>query len=437
MTVRRVGMCLTLLASLGLVAWSVGPGLPYPLDGDSYTGIRRLTAYRMIQDGAMRGSLRLPPGARLPSSAIRLRLMGVNESFDLTASTPQNPELQAALERIVGSRHPSYRVALVDLTDPLRPRYAAIRADQGYIPGSVGKLVVMTGLFNELRQRFPSDTAARAALLRNTEVLADKWVIPNSHEVPVGNDAMTSVIHRAIRVGDTFSLWEWVDHMVSPSSNAAGSMVWKHAMLLDAFGSAYPVPVAREDSFFAATPKSALTDRAISVVETPLLAAGIDTAGLRNRTMFTNTAQRIVPGRGSHATPHELVRWLIKLEQGKVVDAWSSREMKKLLYFTRRRYRYAASPALADAAVYFKSGSLYQCQPEAGYTCGKYRGNKMNLMHSVAIVESPAVPKPGETQLFYVISMMSDKPKVNSAAEHQEIATQIERLLRSQHSVTP
>ncbi len=437
MSAKRTGILATLLAAAGLGAWTVGSVPPYPLDGDGHTGIRRLTAYRMIQDGTMRGSLRLPPGAKLPSSAVRLRLKGVNESFDLTASTPLDPELQAALERIVGSRHPSYRLALVDLTDPLEPRYAAIRADQGYIPGSVGKLVVMTGLFNELRQRFPTDTAARAALLRETKIVADRFVIPNSHEVPVVNETMTGVTHRAIRVGDTFSLWEWVDHMVSPSSNAAGSVVWKHAMLLDAFGPAYPVPVTREDSFFNATPKSALSDRAVSVVETPLFAAGIDTAGLRHRTMFTGTAQRIVPGRGSHATPRELVRWLIKLEQGKLVDTWSSGEMKKLMYFTRRRYRYASSPALADAAVYFKSGSLYQCRPEPNYTCGKYRGNKMNLMHSVAIVESPAVAKAGEKQLFYIISMMSDKPKVNSAAEHQEIATQIERLLRSHHSEKP
>ncbi len=67
--------------------------------------------------------------------------------------------------------------------------------------------------------------------------------------------------------------------------------------------------------------------------------------------------------------------------------AWRS---KRLIYMTQRRIRYASSPALNDAAVYFKSGSLYRCKPEEGFVCRKYEGNVENLMNSVAIVESPA-----------------------------------------------
>jgi len=426
----RPGSLLWVGVPLVAMGVAIAPIRPYPLDGDAYTGIRRLTAYRLMQEGKIPGTLRLQPGAMLPSSAIMLRLRGVNDTFDIRPDTPRDSALQAGLERIMRGRHASYRVAMVDVTDPGTPRYAAIRADEGYIPGSVGKLLVMQGLFNELRERFPNDVERRAALLRDTRIVADRWVIPNSHAVPIVNDAMTAVTHRAIRIGDTFTLWEWVDHMISPSSNAAGSMVWKHAMLLDVFGSEYPVSTEREDRYFADTPKPDLTDRAVKVLEEPMLASGLDTTGLRLRTLFTNTAQRIVPGRGSHATPNQLVRWLVKLEQGKLVDEWSSVEMKRLLYFTRRRYRYASSPALAGAAVYFKSGSLYECVPEPGYTCGQYLGNKTNLMHSVAIVESPAQ---AEHPRVYLISMMSDVPKVNSAAEHMEIATLIERLVRSLH----
>jgi hypothetical protein len=112
------------------------------------------------------------------------------------------------------------------------------------------------------------------------------------------------------------------------------------------------------------------------------------------------------------------------------VDAWSSLEMKKLLYFTRRRYRYAAAPTLARAAVYFKSGSLFRCRPEPDYDCGQYRGNAENLMHSVAIVEAPAG---AERPRVYLISMMSNVLKVNSAAEHAEIAGQIDRLVQGLH----
>lgn len=404
------------------------PQRRYPLDGDAYTGIRRLLAYRLIQEGRIPGALRLPPGALLPSSAIRLRLADVNDTFEIGPQTPRDPVLQAALERVVGARDPSYRVALLDITDPTYPRYAAVRGDQGYVPGSVGKLLVMSGLFHELRQRFPDDVAARAALLRDTRIVADRFVIPNSHAVPVVGDGFSSVQHRAVQVGDTFTLWEWVDHMVSPSSNAAGSMVWKHALLLDVFGPGYPPTTEQEEEYLASTPPAELAERSIRVLIEPLLEAGLDTAGLRLGTYFTAGAQRVIPGRGSHTTPNQLLRWLVRLEQGRLVDRWSSLEMKKLLYFTRRRYRYAASPALTDAAVYFKSGSLYRCEPEPGYDCGQYRGNRMNLMHSVAIVESPAS---GDSQRVYLISMMSNVLKVNSAAEHAELAAQIERLVRS------
>lgn len=421
-------------SALALALAGMAAALPpdrYPLDGFERTEIRRLRAYAMIMDGRMPGNLRLPPGALLPSAAVRLNLAGVNDAFDLERGSPTDPQMQEALERIVGRRHPSYRVALLDITDPQQPRYAAIRAEEGYIPGSVGKLLVMTGLFNELRKLYPDDVEARARVLRETRVVADRFVIPNSHAVPVVAADWSGVTHRAIRVGDEFTLWEWVDHMVSPSSNAAGSMVWKQALLLDAFGYDYPPTAEQEQHFFESTPRAQLAERSIRIVEEPLLAAGIDTVGLRQRTYFTATASRAIPGGSSHATPRQLVRWLVKLEQGQLVDEWSSLEMKRLLYFTRRRYRYASSPALADAAVFFKSGSLFRCQEEEGYECGQYRGNLENLMHSVAIVESPAT---GEDRRIYLISMMSNVLKVNSAAEHQEIATRIERLIQSHHA---
>ena len=413
------------VAALAATAASTADG-PYPLDAYERTGIRRLEVYRGINAGELPGNLRFPPGAMLPTEAIGLRLHGMNDTLDVTADTPRDSSLQGAIDRLVGRRDSSYYIAILDITDPGHPRYAAVRENRGYIPGSVGKLVVVTGLFNELAQLYPDDVEARARLLRETRIVADRWVVPNSHAVPVVNEDMTGVSHRAIRVGDEFTLWEWVDHMMSPSSNAAASMVWKQALLMDAFGHRYPPTPEEAKAFFDSTPRQELSDRAVRVVEEPLLAAGIDTAGLRQRTFFTNTAQAIVPGQGSYSTPRQLVRWMLRLEQGRLVDPWSSLEIKRLMYFTRRRYRYAASPALRDAAVYFKSGSLYQCRPEPGFQCGQYRGNAMNLMHSVAIVESPAT---GDSQRVYLVSMMSNVLKLNSAGEHAEIASRIERLL--------
>jgi len=118
------------------------------------------------------------------------------------------------------------------------------------------------------------------------------------------------------------------------------------------------------------------------------------------------------------------------LEQGRLVDDWSSLQIKRLMYMTQRRIRYASSPALNDAAVYFKSGSWYQCKPEEGYTCRKYQGNKRNLMNSVAIVESPA----GAPRLFYMVTLTSNVLKKNSAVEHQTFATRLHRLLQGAQS---
>lgn len=400
----------------------------YPLDGFERTGIRRLKGYRLVLEKSIPGRVSLPAGAMHGGHEIRLRLEGVLDGLDIDESLSADSELQEALERLVASRHPSYRVALLDITRPEALRYAALRPDEGYIPGSLGKLLVMTAIFNELSARFPFSLDDRERMMRSLSIEADRFVVPNSHSVPVIEGDYEGVTHRSLRVGDEFSLWEWIDHMISPSSNAAAAMVWKQAMLLNHYGMAYPVEAAVEREYFDTTSPTMLSKKAIEVILEPLEAAGLKTDDLKQRTFFTGTGRRVIPGQSSYATPRQLLRWLVKLEQGKLVDAWSSLEMKKLMYFTRRRYRYAASPALREAAVFFKSGSLYRCRPEVGYDCGRYRGNALNLMHSVAIVES-GIDQTGRPRV-YLIAMMSNVLKKNSAVEHLEIASGIEALIR-------
>jgi hypothetical protein len=125
------------------------------------------------------------------------------------------------------------------------------------------------------------------------------------------------------------------------------------------------------------------------------------------------------------------MRWLVLLEQGRLVDAWSSLTLKRFLYLTDRRIRYASSPALDHAAVYYKSGSLYACKPEPGFACAKYQGNVKNYMNSVAIVETPerAVP------LHYLVVVMSNVLRRNSADAHQTLATRIHHLMERRHPV--
>ena len=137
------------------------------------------------------------------------------------------------------------------------------------------------------------------------------------------------------------------------------------------FGTAYPRPKAEADTFIRETPKTEVAKLALAALEEPLVAAGIDTSKMRLGTFFTRNASKVIPGTASYASPNELLRWLIRMEQGKLVDEWSSLEIKKLLYFVRPRYRYASSPTL-KAAVFFKSGSLFECKAEPGFTCKQY-----------------------------------------------------------------
>lgn len=402
---------------------------PYPLDGYDRTGIKRLKAFKLVQEGKLRGTSKLPPGAMLAEKEIKLRLQGQNERYDISAATPRDPALQKGLAEILKNRDPNYSIAILDLTDPQRPRYAAVREDSLYSPGSIGKLLVMTGLFDQLAKAFP-DTTARIRTLKNTKVTADDWALRDSHEVPLYDEATKKISYRIIKPGFTFSLWEFVDHMVSPSANAAASMVWKQVMLIDQFKAAYPVSKTMADAYFKDTKKSLLTEQAVRVLRDPLSAVGMPEEEIRHGTLFTGGGQRAVPGVKSYMTPKQMLRWLLKMEQGKLVDGWSSLEMKKLIYFTRRRYRYASSPALDSAAVYFKSGSLYSCKPEPGFKCRKYMGNNKNILNSVAIVESPARdPKP----CVYLVALCSNVLRINSAVEHQTIATEIEEMILQHH----
>lgn len=401
----------------------------YPLDGYARTGIARLKAFKLVQEGKMRGTAKLPPGARLDEADIKLRMSGENDTYDISVSTPRDPLLQKGLEEILRGRDPHYSIAILDITDPRSPRFAAVNADTVYPPGSIGKLLIMTGLFDQLARAFP-DPEARVRVLKKTRVTADDWVLRDQHEVPFYDEVAQKLSYRIIKPGDTFNLWEWVDHMVSPSANAAASTVWKQVMLIDRFKAAYPAAQAVADAYFKETKKSELTKQSVRVLRDPLTAVDMPEAEIRQGTMFTGGGQRAVPGVSSYITPQQMLRWLLKMEQGKLVDGWSSLEMKKLMYFSRRRYRYASSPALDSAAVYFKSGSLYSCKPEPGFRCRKYMGNVKNVLNSVAIVESPAR---GEKPCVYLVALCSNVLKINSAVDHQTIATEIEEMILKQH----
>ena len=218
--------------------------------------------------------------------------------------------------------------------------------------------------------------------------------------------------------------------MLSPSSNSAAGMVMRETMLVRQYGTAYPPSEAEIKRFFDETPKCDLTALFEKTFFEPVTRNGLDLETLRQGSFFTASGKQMVPGAGdSYGTSRELMRYLLRMEQGRIVDEWSSREIKRLLYVTERRIRYASSPALADAAVYFKSGSLFECAKEPGFTCRPYAGNVKNYMNSTAIIESPA----GERKLYYMVTLISNVLRKNSAVEHQALATRLQQLIGEIH----
>jgi hypothetical protein len=396
----------------------------YPLDGFESTGIRRLLGLSLAQQGLVRDS-RLPPGALLGLADVDLRLLG-RPDFDVPAP---DAELTKQLVDMLGAQAEDYSLAVLDLTDPQRVLYAEYRGAHRQNVGSVGKLVVALSLFQALADAWP-EVEQRTRVLRETRVTADEFSETDHHTVRFFDPATRTLVRRTIKIGDQGSLYEFVDWMLSPSSNSAAGMVMREAMLIRHFGKAYPVSEAEIRTFFKETPAAARTLLFERTFLEPMTRNGLDLELLRQGSFFTRGGKRIVPGPGeSYGSARELARYLVRLEEGRIVDEFSSREIKRLLYVTERRIRYAASPVLAPAAVYFKSGSLFECAKEAGFTCEPYAGNVKNYMNSVAIVEHPA----RERTLYYMVTIVSNVLRKNSAAVHLELATRIHRLIASRH----
>lgn len=228
-------------------------------------------------------------------------------------------------------------------------------------------------------------------MLWETVVTADKFSQRDTHGVPFFDVDSRELEHRIIREGDQASLFEFLDWILSPSSNAAAGMLMREAMLLRRFGQAYPLSEEAIQIFFDETSKSEFTALYAATFEAPLERHGFDLGQIRQGSFFTRGGETAVRGTGiSYATARTLMNLGLLLEQGQLVDEFSSRLFKRLLYVTERRIRYASSPRLNVAAVYFKSGSLYSCREEEGFQCGAYRGNVKNYMNSFAIVENPA-----------------------------------------------
>lgn len=395
----------------------------YPIDGYEHTGIKRLKRLELIKSGELKETVNLPSGALKSYKDIQLNLVP-RESDSLICFLKEDAGFQKEINALFKGLDKSYSLTVLDITDIQHTRFAKRNETLGYQPGSVGKLAVLSGLFTQLAKIYPDDFEKRLELLRNKSVKSGVWGLTDEHTIPIYNIETKKLVKRQVIASDVFTLFEWADHMLSVSNNGAASILWREVLLMQIFGTKYPELTQEEaDTYFKTANKKELTDIANDVVNLPLRELEITSDEWRLGSFFTKGANTYVGDKGgSIGTPIGLMKFLIKLEQGRVVDEASSLEMKRLMYMTDRRIRYAQSPALKDAAVYFKSGSLYKCDRSNGEACGKYMGNVQNFMNSVAIVEHPNNRK-------YIVALMTNVLRKNSATDHMMLAASIDKII--------
>jgi hypothetical protein len=395
----------------------------YPIDGYERSRITRLLDIQRVLDNGEKYT-RIPAGGFASIKDIKLNLAGYS-TLNIDSILQDDPEFSKQIARITPGG--AYSLAVLDMTDPANLKYASHRENVGYQPGSVGKIAVLNALFTQLKNIYPDDFEARIALLCNKRVTSGIWGTGDHHTIPIYDPIKEKLTKRTVIASDEFSLFEWADHMASVSNNGAASVVYRESMLMSHFGKDYPRLTEKEaEAFFKETSRDSLTNLANKVVNDPLRELGITEDDWRLGGLFTNGPDRYVGRKGgSIGTPKGLMKYLVQLEQGNVVDSLSSLEMKRILYITDRRIRYAQSRKLDSARVFFKSGSFYSCDKSKPGRCGEYAGNKFNYMNSVITVEHPNGKK-------YIVCLMTNVLSVNSGGAHMYLASKIDDVILGQ-----
>ena len=410
-----------ILLSFGFTAY-------YPIDGYETTGIKRLYQIRKMQLDSVPYN-RIPFGAYKSIKDIKLNLTS-RKKDSIDDLLVEDKDFSKKINRLFPGG--GYSATVMDMSDPNNLKYSAFRENVGYQPGSVGKIAVLLAVMDQMSKLCPDSWEERAMHLRDIKVSARYWGTGDHHTIPIYDIEKDKLTKRQVIASDVFSLYEWLDHMVSVSNNGAASVMYREAMLMAAFGSDYFfLTEEKAENYFKETSRDSLTNLANTVVNQPLRELGITEDEWRLGGMFTRPAGKYVGRKGgSIGTPKGLMKFLVQLEQGKVIDEASSLEMKRILYLTDRRIRYAKSSRLDSAAVYFKSGSFYKCDRTKNPDCKAYAGNVFNYMNSVIIVEHP-------NNVKYIVCLMTNVLNKNSAGAHMYLASKIDDLINDEIANKP
>lgn len=393
----------------------------FPLDGYDSTGIPRLRGY-YYSLRTKSGSENILDGARLSEKDVLLSLR--HDHFQLPK---KDPVFQRELERILRPYGPGASLAVLDISDPREPIYGAVREHQQYNPGSLGKILIAAAFFQSLRDVYPGDLKARRHVLRSKEVSADDFIIKDTHEVPFWSEESGRLSFRPLELGDRATLWMYLDYMLSASSNAAASIVLRELLVLDSLKKHYVYADEFERERVLSRPKGELRSQFLNLMRSTVRRLNLNPDEFLQGGFFTRVGKAKVPGTTSRMTVESVVRFFLAMEQGKLVDEFSSSEIKKLLYATQARIRYAEEPILDRAAVYFKSGSLYSCIPERGFACEKYGGNRINLLHSAGEIEDSA----RNPRAHYIFALSTNILRKDSVKIHREVARKLTSLMRT------
>ena len=172
-----------------LLAWlataallPAGMAAAYPLYGSEQAGIGRVEHARLAHEGVVEGRQRVK-GELLSLGQVDLRLL---DRPDLELPAP-DPDFSRAVAALLSEAADLYGLAVLDLSDPSRPRYGEINGEVPRNPGSVGKILAALALFQALADAYPEDMAKRFAVLRDTRVTADDFILRDHHPVRFWN----------------------------------------------------------------------------------------------------------------------------------------------------------------------------------------------------------------------------------------------------------